>query len=241
MRNSLRLTTAAALALLTGGAMAADLGRPPVYKPAPPVPAFTWTGFYVGAHGGYGWGRDTTKEYFTATMAYVGLQNTFRPDGFFGGIHGGANLQFGSAVIGLEADADFGRIKGGFVDPPVAPFNPGGRGRTSVDLQGSFRARLGLAMGPALLYVTGGPSMARISTTYFNWPGVGESFKRTMVGYTVGGGLEYAFSSAWSARVEYRFTQYELHRNHSQIAFPGFTGTQEPHYHTTRVGVSYRF
>jgi outer membrane immunogenic protein len=223
------------------GAQAADLQQRPVFKPAVPVPAFTWTGLYVGAHGGYAWGRDTTKEYISATMGYVGLQNTFKPDGFFGGLHAGANYQFRSAVFGIEGDVDLGSIKGGFVDPPVAPFNPGGRGNTEIGIQGSMRLRLGYAFGPALAYATGGIAAAELKSTYYNWPGTGETFKRNIYGYTVGGGLEYAFTSALSARVEYRFTQFDLTTNNSQLAFPGFSGTQEPYYHTTRAGLSYRF
>jgi len=41
--------------LFAGPALAADLGRPPAYKAAPLAPVFTWTGFYLGVHGGYGW------------------------------------------------------------------------------------------------------------------------------------------------------------------------------------------
>jgi outer membrane immunogenic protein len=229
-----------ALLGFTASGQAADLQQRPVYKPTPP-PAFTWTGFYVGLQAGYSWGRDTTKEYFTPTMGYIGLKNTFKPDGFLGGAHAGANYQFGSIVFGLEGDVEFGGVKGGFVDPPVAPFNPGGRGNTEINLQGSIRGRLGYAFGPALFYATGGVAAANLKSTYYNWPGVGETFKRTATGYTIGGGLEYAFTPALSARVEYRFTQFDLLQNHSQIAFPGFSGTQEPYYHATRVGLSYRF
>jgi outer membrane immunogenic protein len=234
-------TAVCAVALMTGSASAADLPRGPVYKPVAMPPAFTWTGLYVGGHVAYGFGRDTTKEYFTADMSYVGLQNTFRPNGFMGGVHAGVNLQRGSWVMGFEGDVDMGNVEGGFVDPPVAPFNPGGRGYTRLDVQGSLRARLGYAFGQTMIYATAGGAAARIESTYFNWPGVGEKFDRTVLGYTVGAGVEHAFTSSLSARVEYRFTQYELFKNNSLVAFPGFTGTQEPNYHNVRAGVSYRF
>ena len=51
---------AAAVSLLATGALAADLpAKAPVYTKAPVYvdPGYDWTGFYVGANGGYGWGR----------------------------------------------------------------------------------------------------------------------------------------------------------------------------------------
>ena len=46
-------------------ASAADLpARAPVYKAAPPVAAYSWTGFYVGANAGYAWGHSNTTSSF---------------------------------------------------------------------------------------------------------------------------------------------------------------------------------
>ncbi len=71
--NRTLLASAAAVALLTGGAFAADL---PVRSAAPaPVyvaPVFTWTGFYIGVNAGYGGDRfQTTSEggIFAATTS----------------------------------------------------------------------------------------------------------------------------------------------------------------------------
>jgi outer membrane immunogenic protein len=38
--------------LLASPALAADLGRPPVYKAPPPALVFSWTGCYIGATAG---------------------------------------------------------------------------------------------------------------------------------------------------------------------------------------------
>src|SRR5262245_56059733 len=58
-RGLLLLAGLAGAAVLSSGAMAADL-KTPVYK-APPAgvlpAAYDWTGFYVGGHVGYGWGQ----------------------------------------------------------------------------------------------------------------------------------------------------------------------------------------
>ena len=51
MRNV--LLTGAALAALTTASYAADM---PAYAPPEPVVApFSWTGAYIGAHGGWNW------------------------------------------------------------------------------------------------------------------------------------------------------------------------------------------
>lgn len=242
MRGFRHFLVATTLLSVSSGALAADLlstrKGPPQMMPSP---VMNWTGFYVGGQLGYSWGVDNTKEYMTSTMSYVGLQNRFKPDGLIGGAHVGANYQFGALVAGVEGDIEFGRIDGGFTDPPVAPFNPGGRGRTEIDTQGSVRLRLGYAIGPALLYATGGVAVANLKSTYWNWPGTSENFSKSITGYTIGSGLEYAFTQSLSARIEYRFTQFERIQNDSLVAFPGFSGTQEPRYQSIRAGASYRF
>jgi outer membrane immunogenic protein len=53
------------------------------------APVFNWTGFYVGAHIGYGLGEDR----FGGSAS-----------GAIGGIQLGHNTQFSNIVIGLEAD-----------------------------------------------------------------------------------------------------------------------------------------
>ena len=53
MKKVLLATAAVVLASVTPG-LAADL---PVKAPPMAAPVFTWTGFYVGGNGGWGWGR----------------------------------------------------------------------------------------------------------------------------------------------------------------------------------------
>ncbi len=245
MKTNFRIPTVLAALGLAGTANAADLAyRKPPAIPVLAKPGFSWTGFYVGAHGGHAWGRDITREYVTATWVFIGLQNRFKPEGFFGGVHGGANYQFSNnVVVGLEADLDYGDIRSGFNDPPAAPANPGGRGRFQMQLQGSVRARLGYALGNVLLYGTGGIAMGEYRSQYFDWPGSTEIFRRTLIGYTVGAGAEYAITNNITVRGEYRFTEYAKVKNHITAipTFVGFSGTQQPNFHTLRGGVTYKF
>jgi opacity protein-like surface antigen len=81
--------------LLSGTAFAADLPL----KALPPLPpAFSWTGFYVGAHAGYGWSDAdvtlasvaTPPSQFTGIFADASANATpsilnTHPGGFIGG------------------------------------------------------------------------------------------------------------------------------------------------------------
>ena len=92
----------AALALLTTSfsAQAADIPRP-VYKgPRSVVAYYNWTGFYIGANGGYGWGSSDWK----APVVSV------KPKGWLAGGTIGYNYQMGSFVWGLEGDFDWADV-----------------------------------------------------------------------------------------------------------------------------------
>lgn len=239
----LTLAVAGTVLALTLPVTAADLG---VYRKAPApafAPAFSWTGFYAGAQLGHTWGNDYTKEYLTNPWTYIGLINFYKPTGYSYGVHAGGNMQFGNVVLGVEADADFSNIRGSFVDPPgPLAFDPGGKGRTHVDLHGSLRVRLGYAFGRFMVYGTGGLALARFDSTYTRWDdSVSESITKTLAGYTVGAGIEYAVTNNITIRGEFRHTDYGQFRNNSVTAFPGITGVQRPTYNSVKVGASYKF
>jgi len=114
--KKLLLASGALIALAAGPAMAAERGVPaPAYAPpayAPPVS--DWTGFYVGGHGGYGWGHDPftrtelpinggvpgVQVFSIAPVTITGLD----PKGGVYGGHFGYNQQWGNWVGGLEFD-----------------------------------------------------------------------------------------------------------------------------------------
>jgi outer membrane immunogenic protein len=115
--------SASALALIGGIAAAADL--PPPMQPAPspmyaPTPiAYNWSGFYVGAHGGWGFG----------TGAF--------DDGFVIGGQVGVNAQWNNFVLGAEGDGSFvdwggadavgtARLRGGFAFDRFLVYGTGG-------------------------------------------------------------------------------------------------------------------
>ncbi len=230
------LLSATGVVAMAGAAVAADLpGRqaPPPYV-APPL--FSWTGFYLGAQLGYAWGFDD----FTATNPFFGTfaNNSYNPNGVIGGAHVGYNYQVGQFVVGVEGDVD----GTGYSGSRTAGF---ARLTTEIPVQGSIRARLGLALDHALLYVTGGVAFAGIDTTYATFAGY-DTFGKTRTGWTIGGGIEYALNPNWSIRAEYRYADFGSFRDYpvGSLAPIYGLGTFVQHQqtqHAIRGGVTYKF
>ncbi len=219
------LLSTVAVAAVAGTAFAADLPSrraPPVYAPPPPIPVFTWTGFYVGGQVGYEFGR--SNSFSTVGATGVGLDAVgANKNGVIGGGHVGylfstqslpvlgsllgANGGFGfgtGGVIGIEGDVDGTSARAAYLLPVT-----GVTDNARENIQGSVRGRLGIAFDRVLLYGTGGVAFGGLQNNYFN-PATGaiDSLSRTRVGYTVGGGVEYAFTNNLSVRVEYRYTDF---------------------------------
>ena len=202
---------ALAIALLgsvSATAFAADL---PSRKEAPvyiaPAPVFTWTGFYVGAEFGGQWGQNSsslTTNFFDERV--LGTTGGYNTAGVVGGGLVGYNWQFNQFVLGVEGDLTGSSNQGRFSGP---------LGFRSQNTQYGFgagvRGRLGWAFDHTLVYATGGWAYENIDQTYNN-PFL-NNFIQTRIntdrsGYTVGGGVEYAFNYNWSARLEYRWSDY---------------------------------
>jgi len=229
------LALAVAFSLASTAALAADLAAQPVEPQAPVVMPYTWTGFYVGGHAGYGWGheRDDQSHLFLINPAPPPPPppDKLNLKGFIGGIHAGYNDQVGRFVLGAEGDIDYADISGSghfsYRSGTVV-----GNLRLKSDLQGSARLRAGYAIDNLLLYTTGGVAFAnaKLSTD-----GVGPS--ETHVGWTIGGGVEYAFTNNWIGRAEVRYSDFEK-KNYQTLYGPVKSGWNQT---TTELGVSYKF
>lgn len=243
LRKWLGLTGVAALAsvALAGGADAADLYTPPpVYEPAPAY-VFNWTGFYVGAHVGYGWGDADVKN--KDEFLY-----DFSPDidGPFVGAQGGFNYQVGNIVLGLEADVSWADIDGKDSTDfgGVGPF-----GETTVEQEiewfGTVRGRLGYAMGELLPYITGGFAWAR-SERKSEWDGQifppgSTSDKNTHTGWVIGGGVEWAFTRNVTAKLEYQYLDFGSETYELDLGAAFSEPRVDLDLHTVRLGVNYLF
>ncbi len=243
------LLAAVTSAAVSGTAFAADLPSrraPQVFLP-PPIPVFTWTGFYAGAQAGYAFGRTTVVE--TSGLAPAVAFNVGRPDGFIGGVHFGYNFSTqslpvfnkiipsfgGGLVLGIEGDADGNDIH--------ATQTTGALTESFRNVvQGSVRGRLGVAVDRALFYATGGAAFADFTDTFAGRRGF-DSFSHTLVGYTVGGGIEYAVTNNVSVRAEYRYSDFGNYNSLSTSAFLPNTVNNQERVTIQRVqaGFSYKF
>ena len=112
------LIAAAAMALLTGSAQAADIPAPaPAYKGPAMVapPRATWTGCYVGVGGGYGMWNQEHTTYDAAGVSYF-REVTTGGRGYFGTVQGGCDYQVSQFVVGVFGDYDFSSLKGTYND-----------------------------------------------------------------------------------------------------------------------------
>ena len=186
----------ALIGLSVGGilpAAAADLPPPPMTYKAPPAVLFNWTGFYIGGNGGYSWGTANTTV-TGLTPAGPPVSFGVRPVGWLGGAQIGYNWQGAGNpwVIGLETDFDgFGQSGNATCTAPTCVPN------ATVHADpwfGTFRGRLGWTPAPTwLLYATGGLAYAETQFRLNQLGVVSYGFDNWRLGWTVGGGVEYAF------------------------------------------------
>ena len=221
-------------------ALAADLGGP---RRLPPPATFDepfipdtkpplWQGLYWGLSGGYGWGEssqtyDRNDNHGSASTS---------PEGYLAGATVGYNMLLGSSILlGIEGDlglmdisADDKEVYDGHVYKTT--FGP---------WWGTARGRAGIAMGPLLLYGTGGLAFAAVDeVSVGNTPGETATNRDVRSGWVVGGGMEFAFNESVSAKVEYLhmdFGSYEgLSDNREDFSFDNKLDV-------VRAGLNFRF
>jgi outer membrane immunogenic protein len=209
----------------------------PFYKAIPPdmPPAFSWTGVYVGAHGGFGSAR------------VAGADVHVDPHGGFGGIQMGVNYQFwGPWVLGFETDASFGNIDGSNSLCGV-PGQCGTQGTIDfkVNALGSFRERVGYAWDRVLLYQTAGVAWAYAHPHIFVAacspgdngcvPGPFDDH-RLMTGLAAGGGIEVAATSDLTFKVEYLYLDFP---DKNFLVGTTQKGSADAYIQTVRVGANW--
>jgi outer membrane immunogenic protein len=226
MQTRLLLAFVGAMSVASSAVHGADVvpsRRLPVPR-AVYVPFFTWSGFYLGINGGYGFG--TSRWTDTATTVSTGDFNT---SGFVVGGTAGYNMLFGAAVLGIEADIDWTDIHGRTTtNCPLGC-------ETKNTWLGTARARLGYAFDRFLPYFTGGGAFGDIRATAAPFAGT----TKTQFGWALGAGIEYAFLNNWSAKLEYLYV--DLGSVQCPAASCGSTIDTTFQVNLIRGGVNYKF
>jgi outer membrane immunogenic protein len=223
---------------------AADLALP-TKEPLPP--AFSWTGFYVGANVGAGFGTtESTLNIAPPNPILTALAGGAVPpitvnlpiasqstNGFLGGGQAGYNWQvWPFLVVGIEGDFDGASLQGNA--PCLVVFACNVKHNWQADIAG----RVGvIAVDRALIYLKGGAAWERSNYSLGNSITVGgaaggtaflnASANATRTGGLLGMGIEYKFLSHWSTKLEYNFIDF----GNQTVNFPiaaGITGVTLP-------------
>jgi outer membrane immunogenic protein len=209
--GELSLAAALAAQAISLPATAADLSRPsvPVYTKAQPIAAagYDWSGFYAGAHAGYDWGRAHVIDNGVLT------ENAVPMNGAIGGLLAGINWQTGIFVYGLEGDFGISGLRGHGALPalppppaPVAALPPPIPNQYDVNVSGNVRGRIGVAVMPTtLIYAAGGLAVAEFKFRENSGP---IQNSELLTGWTIGGGVDQAFTKNLIGRVEYLYADY---------------------------------
>lgn len=204
--------------------------------PASPATLATadWSGAYLGLNAGLGMSLATGFNTGAHPTAIADVNNN--GTGFTGGLQGGYNWQFGGrVVVGAEADINHLDIDHGYLKTPAGQTYFG----VHHGLFGTVRGRIGYAMGPALIYATGGWAIADVKNTmdFLTSPEVSTSSRRA-TGAVFGGGIEAAFSGNWSAKLEYLNVDLG---GRSLVSDGGSIFSFENNFQVVRLGLNYRF
>lgn len=240
-------------------AQAADL--PFKAQPAlPPAPILSWTGLYLGVHGGAGWGTVESSVDIGATLAGLAIPglaatlpvSSHNINGFLAGGTVGYNYQMGNFVLGVEGDISWADIKG--TGPCLVAFNC----TTKVNWMADVTGRIGvLATERLLVYAKGGVVFADTDYTFGNSFSAGGvttaltgKLNDTRVGGLFGFGAEYAFMPRWTAKAEYNYMDFGTERYNFPVT-ASVTGVPPATFnavtdinqvvHTMKVGVNYKF
>lgn len=228
--------SAGALLLIAGttSVLAADLPSTKgaqVY--APPPPALSWTGVYVGGQVGIQWGQTSWDRFDPTNTTEISSELPYTNNGVVGGGHVGYNYQVNQFVFGLEGDVEGTNYHGNGASNDNTLLNT-----TRTNVEASIRARAGIAWNELLFYLTGGGTYANFHNNVQDLPGTvfaSDSFDR--IGWTGGGGVEFAIDPNWSVRLEDRFSEYGHH--------DFFTGPEVIHQglwdNRVEAGFSYKF
>jgi opacity protein-like surface antigen len=220
MKKALLTAVAISLTGVAGSAIAADLPLS-----APWTAPFSWTSCYFGAHLGGGWARkditdpvqlaqDTVNIALGGGPITTGVTTvSVGPTGILVGGQLGCDYQFAPHwVVGIEGSASGSTMRGDtIVGLPLGFTGEQALVHAGTDMIPSITARFGYAFDRVLLYAKGGVAWAgdrySVTGTFTGTPFDFEGLD-LRPGWTVGGGVDWAFAGHWSANLEYDYYSF---------------------------------
>lgn len=197
----------------------------------PEMPGGAWNGVYLGVHGGYGWGNADHRF-------ALGAVGDVDVSGGLGGLHLGYLSQRGNWVFGPEFAITLSGLSGSDRVPTG--------GATIAKIETSWLAtktlRLGYTWNNWMLYGKGGTALANVDSTLTFPAGV---FKESNIhiGWTLGGGLEYALTPNWIVGLEYNYVDLGRQR-YGSLSTNGAAATDykaDLAFSTVLARLSYKF
>lgn len=235
MKINLFLLASTFAVLASTGANAADVIVSADTSPAIIAPSFSWAGAYVGGQIGYGWGK--------SILSTADEPLRVKPDGFLGGVYAGYNFDVGNNIIlGVDGDATYNSEKVSLTETDDI------FGTSTLENKlrwsGAVRARAGVAVDRFLPYLAGGVAFGSVKNSLsikndvFD---VGASQSKTLTGWTLGAGVDYAATDNLIVRFEYRYTDFgskDFHASNDGFEFllPTKIKTSD-----IRLGLAYKF
>ncbi len=202
---------------------------------APVVAAYNWTGFYIGANGGYGWSE---KCWYSVNQA--ASEGCHNPDGGTAGGQIGYNWQFNNFVVGVEGDGNWADLSAG--RPSIT--NPAVTLNSNVKAFYSLTGRAGLAWNNVLVYGKGGAAWVRDNYNEVFAGIVATVASETRSGWIAGAGVEFGLPNNLSVGVEYDYIGLgtkTLAFAPTQAPFTGFNERISQNVQTVTVRLNYRF
>ena len=238
----------------TAIAGAADM---PVRAPLPPpLPVFSWTGFYIGGNIGGAWANNELTDSLFLTNFNNGNNGVFIGGGQIGG-----NYQIGNFVIGGEWDGDWASNNNNHNINNIGVITPGG---TILVTNNNNRwittvaARFGWAVDHWLFYGKAGGGWVGsnnltitnlttgVSLTCGTFSTLTNCGNNNTGGWLVGAGFEYAFTNNWTVKLEYDYLglgnrSFFIPATAPFLANDTFTSGNSRNVQMVKVGFNYLF
>ncbi|WP_019219902.1 outer membrane protein [Bartonella florencae] len=241
------ITTSVVALISASGVQAADVVIPHETAPVISAPSFSWTGFYIGGQIGGFSSKIDLKDKDKDTSTFKDLSPKL--SGLVGGIYAGSNFDLSNGIIlGVETDMIWSGKKDVRVVTKTSVADAVGDGTSEgvafkQKWAGATRVRIGFAAADRIMpYVAGGAAYTQLEAAHGlvkikdkAFSTVSSSETATMVGFTIGGGLDFAVTDNVLLRAEYRYSGYGKKKF--------FTEKKEYNFSSNdfRVGVAYKF